>query len=153
MIALVVPALLASVFLLAACGDDDDSSSNAASSGGGSDAGYVAAVCKAQLSLQNVLKDLKPDDTSKAGADKLDTALAAYVKALESAKPPSDGKAYHDIIVKYFKDAQAKIKGKGPAALDSVGDPPASPKDVSARLDKIAANNKDCTDSGFSFSD
>ena len=138
-----------SLFGLAGCGDDSSSSSG----GGGTDESYVAAVCKGALKFTNGItsaaKSLgdgaKPEDEAKAIQGPLDD----FIKDLKAAKPPSDVASYHSAFVTALESASKKMKdSKDPKAFDEVK-PPESAPDIKARLDKVAANNKDCKDSGF----
>lgn len=147
---------------LAACGGDDDGGSKTsggggiASSGGtGSDENYVADLCKASKDLQAAITKMTADPSKLTDQD---AAMKAFIgpfedfsKSLAKAKPPKDLKDYHEQMVKTLNDTVAKMKKGDATALQSLSgtdlpDPPASVKD---RLDKLAAKNKDCTDSGL----
>ena len=139
--------LVVAALLMAACGDD--SSGGSASGGGGSDADYVAATCKAQAAFVTAVSAIEADDAP--GRAKADTAIGNLSAAMTKMNPPADAKAYHDQIVKFLDNARKTVKDQGLTAIgnESPGDPPAA---VATRLDAIAANNKDCTDAHFKFS-
>lgn len=140
-----------------ACAGDDDSSTGAVGGGGtGSDEKYVATVCSAFKDFSAALDDLG----SKAATAKNEDDLAKLVvaplenvtKALKGAKPPADVKTSHDGLVKNLEEAVADVKKNGAKAtkFDSLS-APVLPADVSARLDKEVAKNKDCAAAGFTF--
>jgi hypothetical protein len=133
---------------LAACGGSDSSS-------GGSDEAYVAAVCKASVkyidAVAKVFGDVKEDASEADQAKAAAGPVEQFGKDLKAAKPPSDAKEYHNTVVKFYADATKRLKdGDGSVFDESPGDPPAA---VAARLDKLAADNKDCQESDFTFSE
>ena len=161
-LAFAVPLAFSLAFV--ACGGDDDKSSSSDSSGSsaniatGSDTQYVADICKATKKfsddLDKVMKDAaslkNPDDIAK----KFTGPFEDFSNAFAKAKPPKDLKDWHAQTSKNLKDLVAKLK-KGDAAtlasaFDSnpIGDPP---KEAQDRLQKAAANNKDCKDANFDF--
>lgn len=162
--------LLSIALVAGACGGNDNNSDSGAdnpsdgatvtaaatstknSSGGGSDESYVAAICKAALNFQNELQEVvgEPDETEVV--KKLSSALDSLTRAFEKANPPNDAKPFHDEIVRFFKDARRQISEKGPDALAEL-ELPVPAEGISARMEKVAAANKDCQDANFSFSE
>ncbi len=120
-------------------------------SGGGTDEAYVAAVCKAERNFMVALDALGSETDPDAIHTKMGAAVDGLGGAMAKAKPPGDAKAYHDQVVKFMKDASQTLKDKGLDAMAAM-EPPSAPADVSARLDKVAVNNKDCQAAQFSFS-
>ena len=154
------PALLLAVLaaaLFVACGGDSGGSSSGSSGSTGSDETYVAQICGAQLkftkALEDATKDMTPADLSSPDAMvKLFTGpFNDYLSALGRANPPKDVKPFHDEMVKTFKAAQEQMK-TNPNALNDLN-PPAPPQNVTDRLDKVAAANKDCQAADFAFGD
>lgn len=154
-----VPCVLGLTLLLAACGGDDDSgdSGGSTSSGTGSDEKYVAVVCKAFADFGDATtKAIKPssikneDDAIKALVGPIEDLVAAMAKA----SPPKDAKASHDETVKVFRAAAADLKKNGSksTAFQDL-ETPKMDKDVSDRLDKVAAKNKDCQEADVTFSE
>ena len=148
MVTVAAAVLAAGALFLAACGGDDSTSSSSGG-GGGSDADYVTATCKAQDDFVTALTAID-DPTTDAAKAKGDTAIANLATAMGKMNPPADAKAYHDQIIKFLGDARKTVKDKGLLALSGSqpGDPPAA---VAARLDTLAAKDKNCTDAHFTF--
>ncbi len=147
LLAFAAAGLLSIAVLAWSCGGDGN---NSGSDGGGNDESYAAAICKAELNFRNELEKLSDESDDTEIAKTLVSALDNLTAAFERARPPSDGKPFHDQIVQFFKDARKQINEKGPDALADV-EPPTPPADVSARLEKIAQTNKDCQEANFSF--
>lgn len=122
--------------------------------GTGSDASYVAALCKASKTFSDdmtkVTKDpsklTDPKDIAKAFVEPFD----AFAKAVSKAKPPSDMKEYHSQMVKVLNDIVAQLKsGNSDSMTTTFNDLPQPPQGLQDRLQKAAAKNTDCVDSGF----
>ncbi len=154
-------ALSASIF--AACGgggdDDDDDGGSAPSGATGTDEKFVADICKAGAKfakdLEKVFADISALSDEKKAAEALAKPFEELSNAFSKAKPPSDLKDWHKDASSKLKEAVAALK-KGDtesdifAADSPIPDPPKGSRD---RLNKVAANNKDCQDTDFTFGD
>jgi hypothetical protein len=139
-------------------GDDDDDSSSSSSGGSGSDVDkrYVAAVCKAQLKLQDSLLNAEEDNADASEEEAVEILIPfmqTYVNDLKKAKPPSDAKEFHDDVVKAFSDGIAKLKKEKSIDVLQDIDPGSPPRRVAERLDKVAEDNEDCQEAEFTFSE
>jgi len=135
----------------AACDGDDNG-------GSGSDEDYVAAICAAQLKFQQAGEDLEDElaavENEEDAIDLILGPLGELISDFEDANPPGDAEAYHNLVVDSFREMERTLQEeKSIAALDELEELPDPPADVSARLDAIAAENQDCIDAGFTFSE
>lgn len=134
-----------------ACGGDDDG-------GGGSDEDYVAAICAAQLKFQQAGDDLEDElaavESEEDAIELILGPLGELISDFENANPPEDAEEYHNLVVDSFREMERTLEEeRSIAALDELEELPDPPADVSARLDAIAAENQDCIDAGFTFSE
>jgi hypothetical protein len=141
--------------LAIACGDDDD---DGAGGSAGSDEDYVAAVCAAQRRFQDTLADLEEELGSDAEEDVVAEAIVEpmeqLVEDMRDADPPADVAERHGQLVDIFEATVDDIRETGTlAAFDTMEEPPPAPAEVTARLDAIAADNEDCQEIGFTFSE
>ena len=119
---------------------------------------HVAAICAAQLKFQEAGDDLQDDlteaETEEDAVELLLPPMRELVDDFKSANPPDDAEEYHNILVDSFEDVVNTLEDtKSITALDELEDPPDPPADISARFDDIAADNQDCIDAGFTFSE
>ena len=121
----------------------------------GSEEKYVGSICKATLNFTKALEKINPADF--ADEDKvfevLEEPYEDFVNDLEDAKPPKEMKEYHEQALKQLKAGLKAIKDKDQTAIEAAfsADFPEPPANVEARMQKAAADNKDCTEAGVTF--
>ena len=145
---------------VAACGGGGDDGGST-SPGGGSDETYVAAICTAgsqfvkdiaaaQRKAEKDVETASEADAEKIAAKAMSEPVANFAKNVKNAKAPKDVKSYHDELVSNLEKAAKGLKDGDISALESLTLKDA-PEDVSARLDTLAAANKDCLAADFAF--
>lgn len=175
---LAIVALVAS-FAFAACGggDDDDGSGDSGgtasektadakdegssddgadiSTSTGSDEKFVGTLCKAGEQLSQDLTKVLGDITAETDADEIAKKFAEpfedFSNAFAKASPPKDLKEWHSDAAKQLKAIVAQLKkGDAVETVSAADDPfPEMPAGAEARLQKLAAGNKDCQGAGF----